>query len=143
MATRRPFFAPRSATRSGRLFFVASMAACLVCAGLEMAHVRGGILTSYGADVFGTAWFYATFRMCGTNIFRRGRPASMSVAAPLTFALGTASEIVQRAGLIQGTYDPFDILAFALAVMASVTLDYAFGPFVAVQRGVAAADVTS
>jgi len=66
------FFAPRSATRLGRVCYIASTAAALVCAGLEMYHVHGGIITSYGADLFGTMWFYAIIRLRGSDRPSRG-----------------------------------------------------------------------
>src|SRR3954469_6784738 len=135
----RSFFAPRSATPLGRLCYIGSMAAALVSAGLEMSHVHGGIITSYGADLFGTMWFYAIIRLRGSDRASRGWAASPARVAAVTFALGAASEVAQRLELLRGTYDVFDIVTFALAVSACATIEYVFGPFRAPERSAAPA----
>jgi hypothetical protein len=143
MVLRLSFFAPSSATRLGRLCYIASMAAALVCAGLELYHVHGGIVTDYGADLFGTMWFYAIIRLRRSDRFSRGWAASPASVAAVTFVLGTASEIAQRVGVLRGTYDVFDIFTFALAVIACATLEYVIGPFRAPERRAAPAALTS
>ena len=61
-------------TRS-RLAYAAIMTTALAIGALQMLRVRGGVITDYGADVFGTAWLYAMFRQ-GRTIFQRGSTMS-------------------------------------------------------------------
>jgi len=143
MDLRPSFFAPRSATRLGRLCYIASMAAALVCAGLEMNEIHGGVVTNFGADLFGTMWFYAFLRLRRSDRSSRGWAESPASVAAVTFVLATASEIAQRVGLLRGTYDVFDIVTFALAVVACATLEYVIGPFRAPQRSAAPVALTS
>jgi len=119
------------------------MAAALVCAGLEMNKIHGGIVTNFGADLFGTMWFYAILRLRRSDRSSRSWADSPASVAAVTFGLGTASEIAQRFGLLRGTYDVFDIVTFALAVVACATLEYLIGPFRAPQRGAAAVALIS
>jgi len=105
------------------------MAAALVCAGLEIYHVHGGILTDFGADFFGTAWFYAILRLRWSDRPPPAWASSPARVGAVTFVLGTASEIAQRVGLLRGTYDVLDIFTFALAVIACITLEHVIGPF--------------
>ena len=132
--TRRPWFVPATATPPGRLFFLATMGPALVCAGLEISRVHGGVVTDYGADLFGTAWIYTAFRLRPSGRFPWRWLASPVRVAGVTFVSGTASEFAQRAGLITGTYDPFDVLTYALALAACLVLERVLGPFVLSQR---------
>jgi len=119
------------------------MAAALVCAGLEMNEIHGGVVTNFGADLFGTMWFYAILRLRRSDRSSRGWAESPASVAAVTFVLATASEIAQRVGLLRGTYDVFDIVTFALAVVACATLEYVIGPFRAPQRSAAPVALTS
>ena len=121
---------PHSPTAIGRWFYRASMLAALAIGGLQMFHVRGGILTNYGADLLGTAWLYAMTRL-GLTIVQRGRPTSAATAAAVIFLLCTMSELGQREHVVPGRYDPLDIVAFALAIGACLGVERFFGPFVA------------
>ena len=94
-----------------------------------MYRVRGGLLTDYGADLFGTAWLYAMTRL-GRTIIQRGRVMAAAPAGWLIFALCTASEFGQRLGLVPGRFDPWDIVTFALAILLCWGVDRA-APFVA------------
>ena len=115
-------------TRAGRRFYAASIATALVVGGLEMYRVRGGLLTDYGADLFGTAWLYAMTRL-GRTILQRGRMMAAAPAGLLIFAVCTASELGQRLGLVPGRYDPWDIVTYALAILLCWGVDRAT-PFV-------------
>src|SRR5262245_12954671 len=118
------------ATRAGRMFYRISMCLALCIGALQMYRVRAGFVTDYGADLLGTVWLYAMTRL-GWTIVQRGRAASGGAAALIVFALCTLSECAQRSRLFPGRYDPYDILAFGVAVAASLGLERVIGPFVA------------
>ncbi|HET7041999.1 MAG TPA: hypothetical protein VFI13_08260 [Gemmatimonadales bacterium] len=109
-------------TRGGRAFFTGAMATALLVGALQMYRVHGGLLTDYGADLFGTAWLYAMVRQ-GRTVVRRGRILTPEVAAALVFAGCAASEFGQRWHLVPGHFDPMDLLTYALAVVACAFLD--------------------
>ena len=124
----RPFFTPDAATPAGRVFYLAVMPLALLCAGLELGRVHGGIVTNYGADLFGTAWVYSVIRLKRTDSHPWRWAASPISLALAIFAVGTASEYAQRLHLISGTYDPADILTFGVALVACVALERLVGP---------------
>ena len=93
-----------------------------------MYHVRAGVLTDYGADVFGTAWLYAMTRL-GRTVVQRGRTVQPVPTAAVVFGLCTISEFGQLVGIVPGRFDPFDIVAFLAAVVASVAIERWVGPF--------------
>ncbi len=95
---------------------------------LQMHHVYGGLLTHYGADVFGTAWIYATTRLVRT-IFQRGRIVSPKIAAIVVFALCGASELGQKLHLMPGRHDTYDLLAYALTIAACWLVECKLAPF--------------
>jgi len=111
-----------AATRAGRVFQLASIGTALAVAALQMRHVHGGVVTDYGADVFGTAWVYATTRMGGT-VLQRGRAAGAGRAAVVVFLLCLAWELGQRAHLVPGRFDPYDLLAYAGTVALCWAID--------------------
>jgi len=110
------------ATRAGRLFRIASIGTALAVGALQMYHVRGGLLTDYGADAFGAAWVYASVRLGGT-IIQRGRAAGAARSALIVFLLCLAWEAGQRMHLVPGRYDPYDIVTYAISVMACWGID--------------------
>jgi hypothetical protein len=110
------------ATRAGRVFQTGAIGTALVVGALQMYHVRGGILTDYGADAFGAAWVYASVRLGGT-IIQRGRAAGAARSACMVFVLCLAWEIGQRAHLVPGRYDPYDIVTYAVSVVACWGID--------------------
>src|SRR4051812_48022217 len=75
-----------AATPTGRAFQVVATITALSVGALQMYHVRGGILTDYGADVFGTAWVYATTRF-GKTFIQRGRILGAGASAAIVFLL--------------------------------------------------------
>jgi len=119
------------------------MVPALVCAALEMARIHGGIVTSYGADLFGTAWIYTALRLRARRTLPWRWLASSSIVAVVTMVGGIASEFAQRANLLAGTYDPLDIVTFALALLACVVLERVLGPFVIVPRSTARVEASS
>ena len=110
------------ATRAGRVFSAVTTGAALFIAGLQMYHVHGGILTNQGADLFGTAWIYALFRL-GRMLHQRGRAMSAGRTAILVFVGCTTMEFGQKAHLVPGRYDPYDIVAYAVSVFACWVID--------------------
>ena len=111
------------------IFLYGSTVIALSIGVLQMYHVRGGLLTDYGADLFGTVWLYAMFRQ-GRTIFQRGRHLTAGGAAGFVFLGCTASEFAQKLHWLPGVYDPLDILTYALAVTACFVCDRIFGPLV-------------
>ena len=112
----------RQSSSAGRVFYAAMMIAALAIGALQTFHVRAGILTNYGADVFGTAWLYDMFRQ-GRTIFGRGRAMSAVATAAFVFIGCAGSEFAQALDLVSGVFDPLDLLAFALSVIACYMLD--------------------
>jgi hypothetical protein len=119
---------PETPTRAGRWFYRIALATALTVGLLQMYHVRAGLLTNYGADVFGTMWLYAMTRL-GWTVVQRGRTASPQLSAAIVFFACGASEFGQRLHWVPGYYDPWDVIAFGLSVVASVALERAIGPF--------------
>lgn len=91
-------------------------------AALTMSRARAGFLTNYLADLLFPPWFYIALRRLappkGTAQFlTRWFGRSPERAALSILAVGIASELAQRywpRGPIAGTYDPWDIVAYAL-----------------------------
>jgi hypothetical protein len=109
-------------TRAGRVFCIVALHRSGSGA-LQMYRVRGGLLTEYGADVFGTAWLYAITRS-GRTILQRGRTVSAGSAATIVFVLCVISEFGQKLHFVSGHYDPYDIAAYATSVVACWMIDY-------------------
>lgn len=121
--------AQASPTRAGRVFYAVAMSTALGIGALQMYHVHGGLLTDYGADVFGTAWFYAMTRQ-GRTVIQRGRAIGPWSAAVIVFALCSASELAQNLHLVPGRYDPYDLAAYAFSVLSCWVIDGVLGPLV-------------
>ena len=107
---------------AGRWFYLGSVSTALMVGALQAFRVNAGMLTNYGADVFGTAWLYAIFRQ-GKTILQGRRTLSPLVAAAIVFAGCAGSEWGQRLGLIPGRFDPYDLVAFAATVAACFVVD--------------------
>jgi hypothetical protein len=114
--TATPSPGDRRATVSGLRFYWVSILTALSVGALQMYRVRGGLLTDYGADLFGTAWLYAMTRL-GRTVIQRGRTMGAVPAGILIFALCTLSEFGQRLGIVPGRFDPYDILTYAVAIL--------------------------
>ena len=107
---------------AGRRFYGAMLTISLAIGALQMYRVHGGWITSYGADVFGTAWLYAMIRQ-GRTIFRRGVIVADWHTALFVFAGCAASECGQQYHLVPGRFDWYDLLAYGLTVLACVAID--------------------
>src|SRR3989338_1234998 len=75
------------------------------------------VLNSYGHDVTGPMITYFVWRVMGNF------SAVFTAGAAMVFATGT--ELAQKAGYWQGTYDPQDFLAYTLGCTAAVLIDRA------------------
>jgi hypothetical protein len=117
--------AGRGQNGSGRVFYNLTMGIALGIGALQMFRVRGGLVTEYGADVFGTAWLYGMFRQ-GRTVFQRGSEMGAGATAVFVFAGCAASEVAQRFRLFPGVFDPLDLAAFAVSVAFCYFLDLRF-----------------
>jgi len=115
-------------TRAGHIFYNVALCTALAVAALQMYRVRGGLLTDYGADVFGTAWLYAMTRS-GRTILQHGRTVGAGNAATIVFVLCVVSEFGQKVHLVPGRYDPYDRVAYATCLFTCWLIDYQV-PFV-------------
>ena len=97
---------------------------------LQMYRFHGGLLTDYGADIFGTAWLYAMTRL-GRTVIQRGRTVGPGSAATIIFVLCTISEFGQKVHLVPGNFDPYDIVSFAVTLLGCWLIDIQW-PFVIV-----------
>jgi hypothetical protein len=115
-------------TREGRVFRLVATTAALAVGAMQMYHVHGGILTDYGADMFGTAWVYSMAR-AGGMLMQRGRAASARNTACVVFLLCLAWELGQKAHLVPGRYDAFDIATYCVTLAVCWAIDRRW-PFV-------------
>lgn len=113
---------------AGRAFYLGSVALALGVGALQMFQVRAGFLTNYGADIFGTAWFYALFRQ-GKTLYPR-RQLSPVITSAVVLLGCAAWEFGQMWRLVPGTYDPFDLLAYGSTVLACLIVDRQVVPLV-------------
>jgi hypothetical protein len=97
---------------------------------MNMAHVRAGLLTSYGADLTLPAWLYITSRGLDSPSRRTliGRyvghtPAFAACLIVLASALTEVSQYFWPHGLFPGVFDPLDILAYVFGVGLCYGLD--------------------
>jgi hypothetical protein len=100
-------------------------------AALSMGRVRAGFLTNYLADITFPPWYYIVVRGLASRDGRGlralrwfgGSPARTALAI---FGVGVASELAQGAWagrVIAGTYDPWDIVAYALGLACTYVCD--------------------
>lgn len=107
-----------------RLSSVLLLAAWIVTAVLNMQRVHVAFVTTYLADVVLPAWLYIGVR--GLDGWQRNRTLSLGpvarspeAAGGLLFVGATATELSQAywpSKMFRGTFDPFDILAFAAGI---------------------------
>lgn len=109
-----------------RILWLAFLAAAV----LNMLHFRGGFLTNHLADVVIPALLYVIF----SGLSGRPRPRYLpsvlrrfpSMLALVIFAANSVTEISQYfwpRGLFPGTFDPLDILSFAVGLLPCYLLD--------------------
>lgn len=113
--------------------YVVLWACLLLTAGLNLAAVRGGFLTSHLADLTVPALLYVVARRYPPDV--AGRPqlrirlllgASPERAVTFVFFASAATEVSQRFwphGPFRGTFDPLDLLAYAVSVLACYAAD--------------------
>jgi hypothetical protein len=102
----------------------ALLAGWVLAAVLNMARARGGFLTNYMADLANPPWLYIGFRGLQSSEGRSrfllqwfGRTPERTAIS--IFLVGAAAEVSQRywpKGIFAGTYDPWDILAYAVGL---------------------------
>lgn len=102
----------------------------IFCAVLEIGGHPTGFLTNHGADIAVPAWMYIIARSPDhprrRTFLRRTLGRTPEFAAVALFVASTATEISQRywpRGLFAGTYDPWDIVAFASGLAVCYVLD--------------------
>ncbi len=106
------------------------LAVWLLCAALDMQHIHAGLLTSYGADLTQPAWLYIATRSLDNparfGFIRRTVGATPVITAASIFLASTATEVSQYFwphGIFPGTFDPFDILAYAVGTGVCFAFD--------------------
>ena len=92
---------------------------------LQMKRIHVGVFTDYGADVVCPALLFVLTRQ-GKSLLRhiglrQDRP--MLIAAGV-FGLSAAWEVAQRLHWIPGTFDPYDLLAYAIGVTVPMLIDH-------------------
>ncbi len=102
----------------------------IACAVLEVTGAGPYVLRAYGADVALPAWMYIMLRSLEgprrRQVFHRLFGSTPEQAVALLFIGSTATELMQRffpGGLVPGTYDAFDIVAYAAGLAAVYGLD--------------------
>src|SRR5262245_30239473 len=92
-------------------------ASWVIGAALSIKRVHAGFLTNYLADLAFPPWYYIVMRGLASRkvpSLLRWFGHSPERAAVSIFVVGLASELSQRAAIvITGTYDPWDIAAYA------------------------------
>jgi hypothetical protein len=101
------------------------MTVALAIGALQTFRIRAGIVTDYGADIFGTAWLYGMFRQ-GRTVFQRGRGLRADTTTLLVFIGCAVSELGQLVDLIPGVFDPLDLLAYGASVLLCYAVDRRF-----------------
>src|SRR5262245_7799333 len=107
----------------------------LLGAALTMNRVRGGFLTNYLADILFPPWYYIVARGLASRQ-GKGPPLlrwfghSPERAAVSIYLVGVVSELSQiwwPRGLFAGTFDPLDLVAYAVGLILCYACDKAQG----------------
>ncbi|MBD3299126.1 MAG: hypothetical protein GF341_10760 [candidate division Zixibacteria bacterium] len=114
-----------------RWMYYAGLIAKVGVVALQMTGVRGGFITSYGADMAGPVWMYTALRRRVTVLRYLYRPLPSPVlTAVFVFLVGTVWELCQTVDLgavirqiTRGRFDPYDIVAYAASLIACVIVD--------------------
>jgi len=113
-----------------RLVSFAFLGAFLLAAALNMAHVEAGFATNHLADIAGPAWLYIATRGLAeptrSTRLQRLVGATPERAAIILFLGSSVTEVAQifwPTGVFRGTFDPWDIGAFALGILPPYVLD--------------------
>lgn len=110
--------------RAWRIAYYILFIAFLVTAALNMLHIRAGFLTNRAADVAVPAWLYLIARGLHdphgrVRLIQRLIGRTPELAALSLFVASTLTEVSQYFwphGIFRGTFDPLDILAYALGL---------------------------
>jgi len=91
---------------------------------MQMARLRLGWVTSYGADVICPAVLYVISRD-GKSLSRylwmpRDKPNRIAIGV---FLLSAVWEVAQGLGWLRGTFDPWDLVAYAIGVAVPWWID--------------------
>jgi hypothetical protein len=102
----------------------------MLCAILDMNHIRGGFLTNYGADLTLPPWLYIVIRSLDNpkraSWLRRYLGRTPELATGVLFLASAATEISQYfwpKGLFPGSFDLLDILAYATGLAVCYICD--------------------
>jgi hypothetical protein len=103
------------------------LACWIVGAALTMSRVRAGLLSSYLSDITFPPWFYILLRERvpgkGVTTWIRWIGSTPGRAASAIFLVGLVSEMGQLYGFPTGTYDPWDIAAYAVGLLVCYGID--------------------
>jgi hypothetical protein len=103
----------------------ALFAVWIAAAAANMARIRGGFLTNYAADLAVPAWLYVVLREQAAEGRKHrllpwaGRSAEATGA--MIFTGAALTEFAQHfwpRGVLPGTFDPLDIVAYAAGIAA-------------------------
>ena len=115
-----------------RLAYRTLMAAFLLAAALNLLHVRAGFLTSYLADLTVPPLLYVVSRglVPGKRLYPQGLMRAVGrtpeTAAAFFFVASSATELSQvfwPRGLFAGIFDPWDIVAYGVGLLACYAAD--------------------
>ena len=95
---------------------------------MHMWRIKAGLITNYLADVTFPPWYYMVIRSRTTTGMKTPSALRRFSATPLRaafsiFIAGVAYEFAQRFGLIEGTYDTWDIIVYAVVLSICLTLE--------------------
>ena len=108
-------------------------AAFLLTAALNLLHVRGGFLTNHLADLVVPAWLYLAARGLGVaraTTIPRWLFTTPERAAAVLFTASAATELSQKlwpGGPFSGRYDPLDLVAYGLGLLACYASEKRWG----------------
>ncbi|MCE9603132.1 MAG: hypothetical protein K8S21_13085 [Gemmatimonadetes bacterium] len=130
--------------RGWLIAYYATFAATLGTGALNILHVRGGFLTNHLADLVVPAWLYIASRGLHSRAPRATRiqrtvGRSPEIAAIVLFGASALTEVSQYfwpRGLFRGRFDPADIAAYAVALVACYAAErrWPVGPARLVER---------
>ncbi|MBK5257003.1 MAG: hypothetical protein JJE39_13305 [Vicinamibacteria bacterium] len=112
------------------------MAAFILTAALNLLHVRAGFLTSYLADLTVPSLLYVLSRDLvpgkSAYLLRRMRwigrtPESAAIFFFVASSATEVSQIIWPKGIFAGRFDPWDIAAYAMGLLACYVSDKSQG----------------
>lgn len=117
--------------RGWRIAYWVLLAIFLLTAALNLLHVRAGFLTSHAADLFLPPWLYVVMRFFPAQRGWLGAihrwfgqsPARAAGGLFVASALTELSQIAWPHGLFAGTFDPLDLVAYAVGLLVCFVVD--------------------